>query len=181
MPVRDHVRIGAPIWIDLFTSDPDASRAFYTSLFGWTWEDPGPEYGGYFNFLRDGLPAAGGMVNSGDNGTADMWNVYLEVEDAEATVDATTANGGAVVAPAMAVTTLGTMAVLIDVGGAAIGAWQPGDHKGFAVTGAPGTPSWFELHTRVYDKTLEFYQRVQVGHGHHERHPRVPLHDVRRG
>ncbi len=160
MPVRDDVKIGAPIWFDLMTSDPDASRAFYTTLFGWTWEDPGPEYGGYFNFLRDGLPAAGGMRNPGDNGMPDVWSVYLKTDDAEATVAAATANGGSVIAPAMDVTTLGTMAVLVDVGGAVIGTWQPKEHTGFAVRGEPGTPAWFELHTRDYDKTLEFYRNV---------------------
>ena len=52
------------------------------------------------------------------------------------------------------------MAVLADAGGAAIGLWQPGLHKGFGVLGEPGTPGWFELHTRDYDATVEFYRTV---------------------
>ena len=34
MPLRDTAPLGAPCWIDLFTSDPDTSRAFYRDLFG---------------------------------------------------------------------------------------------------------------------------------------------------
>ena len=32
MPKRDDTPVGAPIWIDLFTSDPEKSRAFYEAL-----------------------------------------------------------------------------------------------------------------------------------------------------
>jgi len=52
------------------------------------------------------------------------------------------------------------MAVLIDVGHAAIGLWQPGLHKGFAELGEPSTPNWFELHTRDYDAAVKFYRDV---------------------
>lgn len=47
MPTRDETPFGAPCWIDLYTSDPDASRSFYGDLFGWTSEDAGEEFGGY--------------------------------------------------------------------------------------------------------------------------------------
>ena len=94
MPKRDPARIGAPVWIDLFTSDPDKSRAFYGELLGWTAEEPNPDFGGYFNFSKDGSLIAGGMRNDGTAGVPDAWNVYLAVENAEATVAAATAAGG---------------------------------------------------------------------------------------
>ena len=43
---------------------------------------------------------------------------------------------------------------------AMVGAWEPATMKGFEVTGEPGTPSWFELHTRDYDKAVSFYREV---------------------
>ncbi len=49
---------------------------------------------------------------------------------------------------------------MADAGGAAIGAWQPGSHKGFGVMEEPGSPSWFELHTRDYDTSVAFYRDV---------------------
>jgi predicted enzyme related to lactoylglutathione lyase len=47
-----------------------------------------------------------------------------------------------------------------DAGQAAIGVWQPGLHKGFGILGEPGTPGWFELHTRDYDASVQFYRDV---------------------
>lgn len=160
MPERDPAPTGAPIWIDLFTSDPAKSRAFYGELMGWTSEEPNPDFGGYFNFSKgDGL-VAGGMLNDGTAGVPDGWNVYLRVADAEATVAKATAHGGAVIVPAMAVADLGSMAVISDAGGAAIGMWQPGTHKGIGLIGEPGTPAWFELHTRDYAASVQFYKDV---------------------
>ncbi|MGZ8734154.1 MAG: VOC family protein [Acidimicrobiia bacterium] len=160
MPKRDVAPVGAPCWIDLMTSDPGASRAFYGELFGWTSEDAGPEYGGYINFSLDGLPVAGGMRNDGESGMPDLWSVYLATGDAGATVDAATAAGGQVIVAAMDVGELGRMAVVTDAGGAAIGAWQPGLHTGFGILGETGAPTWFELHTRDYDASVAFYRTV---------------------
>jgi predicted enzyme related to lactoylglutathione lyase len=160
VPKREEAPIGAPCWIDVFTSDPDKSRAFYEQLFGWTSEDAGEEYGGYLNFQKDGILVAGCMRNDGQSGTPDVWSVYLATDDAKATVDAAAANGGQVLLPAMDVGELGTMAMVADPGGAAIGIWQPGLHRGFGILGEPGSPAWFELLTRDYEASVEFYRQV---------------------
>jgi predicted enzyme related to lactoylglutathione lyase len=160
MPKRDSAPIGAPCWVDLFTSDPDRSRAFYSEIFGWTSESAGEEYGGYFNFAKDGIAVAGGMRNDGQAGTPDGWSIYLATDDAERVTKEAVANGGEVVVPAMDVMELGTMAVVTDPGHASIGAWKPGVHKGFGMFGEPGTPAWFELHTRAYDESVQFYKDV---------------------
>ncbi|MGH4004615.1 MAG: VOC family protein, partial [Pseudonocardiaceae bacterium] len=70
------------------------------------------------------------------------------------------ANGGQVHVAAMDVGDLGTMAIISDPGGAGIGVWQPGRHRGFGVLGEPGAPSWFELHTRDYQAAVPFYRNV---------------------
>jgi predicted enzyme related to lactoylglutathione lyase len=160
VPKRDEAPIGAPCWIDLFTSDPDKSRAFYGELFDWTSTEPNEEFGGYINFSKDGALVAGAMANDGTQGVPDVWSVYLATDDAQKTADAALANGGQVHVPPMAVGDLGTMAVLADVGGAAIGIWQPGEHKGFGILAEPNTPGWFELHTRDYEETVRFYRDV---------------------
>jgi predicted enzyme related to lactoylglutathione lyase len=148
------------VWIDLFTSDPATSRAFYQELLGWTASEPNEEFGGYFNFSKGDSLVAGGMRNDGESGVPDHWNVYLAVEDAEATVAGAIAHGGGVIVPAMPVADLGSMAVVTDAGGAAIGLWQPGTHKGIGVIGEPGAPAWFELHTRDYEASVQFYKDV---------------------
>jgi predicted enzyme related to lactoylglutathione lyase len=142
------------------SSDTARSRAFYEALFGWTSEEAGPEYGGYINFLKDGVPVAGCMASQGQDGPDNVWSVYLAVEDAEKTVESAAANGGSVMFGAMDVGTLGRMAAVTDAGGAAIGIWQPRDHQGFKVLAEPGAPGWFELHTRDYDASVRFYRDV---------------------
>ncbi len=160
MPRRDSAPIGAPVWVDLLTSDPEKSRAFYGELFGWQSEAAGEEFGGYANFSLDGVQVAGNMGNDGQAGVPDGWAVYLASADAAATVDAAAANGGAVVFPPMAVGELGTMAIVTDPGAGRIGVWQPGLHKGFGILAESGAPSWFELHTRAYDASVRFYRDV---------------------
>ena len=43
MPEIESVPVGNPCWIDLFTTDPEAIKAFYGALLGWTAEDTGEE------------------------------------------------------------------------------------------------------------------------------------------
>ena len=160
MPKRESAPIGAPVWIDLFSSDPAKSRAFYGELLGWTATEPNEEFGGYFNFLKGDSLVAGCMKNDGSSGMPDLWNVYLAVEDAEATVAKATSRGGSVIVPAMEVGDLGSMAVVTDAGGAAIGLWKPGTHKGMGLLAEPGAPAWFELHTRDYGASVQFYTDV---------------------
>ena len=60
----------------------------------------------------------------------------------------------------MDVVELGRMAVIVDAGQAAVGMWEPGEHKGFGVMAEPGAPAWFELHTRDFDASAAFYRDV---------------------
>jgi predicted enzyme related to lactoylglutathione lyase len=160
MPHRDSAPLGAPCWVEIFSSEIDKAREFYGQLFGWTSEAAGEEYGGYVTFSKDGEVVAGGMQNDGSSGAPDFWSVYLASADATATAAAAAANGGQVHLDAMQVGEMGTMAVLGDPGQATIGVWQPASHQGFTVLGEPDTPNWFELHTRDYDDSLKFYETV---------------------
>ena len=57
--------VGAPCWIDLYSSDTEKATEFYGGLFGWTTEMQREEFGGYFTFLKDGKHVGGCMANSG--------------------------------------------------------------------------------------------------------------------
>jgi predicted enzyme related to lactoylglutathione lyase len=160
MPTRDAAPVGAPCWVDLLTSDTDRSRAFYGELFGWTADDPAEEFGGYFNFRKDGALVAGCMASQLGISGPDAWSVYLATDDAAKTVEAAAGNGGQVQVQPMAVGDLGTMAFVIDPGGAAIGIWQPGLHQGFGIVTESGAPSWFELHSTDYAAAVAFYSNV---------------------
>lgn len=160
MPTRDTAPVGAPCWVDLMTSDTERAQQFYCQLFGWTAEEPAKKFGGYVNFAKDGVRVAGCMASERGSGMPDVWSVYLASDDATKTVDAAAANGGRVHVQPMEVGDLGTMAFVGDSGGAGVGVWQPGVHRGFGVLGEPGAPSWFELHTRDYQSAVSFYRTV---------------------
>lgn len=159
MPTRDAAPAGAPCWIELHTSDPERARAFYGRAFGWAAEEPNPDFGGYFNFTKDGTRIAGGMAAQ-PGGASDVWVVYLAVDDAAKTFEVAQANGAQVIVPAMPVGELGVMGLLLDPAGAPIGIWQPKEFNGFGSVSEPGAPSWFQLDTRGYDSALAFYRTV---------------------
>jgi len=160
------VQPGDPVWVDLFTSDPDRAIAFYGELFGWT-ADRNEDFGGYINFHSGGKAVAGAMGKSGPEDGPDQWTVYLAAPDARATAEATIAHGGSVIVPAMEVGDLGTMAVFADPTGVGIGVWQADTFAGIETEPMEendmwraGAPGWFELHTPEYEKTLAFYREV---------------------
>ncbi|MGW0043175.1 VOC family protein [Rhodococcus sp. NPDC003348] len=160
MPQRQSL-VGAPCWVDLFTSGPSRAVPFYAGLFGWACDtNADPQYGGYAIFSKDGQPVAGMMKQGPDDPYGDVWTVYLESADAAATVEKASAAGGQVMMPAMQVGDQGTMAVLSDPAGAVVGVWQPDRHPGYGRWGEPGTPAWFETMSRDYRAALPFYSEV---------------------
>jgi len=152
--------VGAPCWIDLYSSNTAKATEFYGRIFGWEAQPPQEGFGGYFTFTKDGKHVAGCMGNDGEQGMPDTWTVHLMTDDADGVAAATTANGGQVHFEPMQVAENGRSTMIADPGGASVGAWEPGQMKGFEVTGEHGTPGWFELHTRRYDESIAFYRDV---------------------
>ncbi len=151
---------GAPCWVDLQTPSVEVSRNFYGKLFGWESDPPAPEFGGYFNFRKDGEFVGGCMPQPPDSDSKAMWMTYFCVLDARNTIAAATARRGSTLVPAMEVGDLGTMAVLVDSGGAAVGLWEPKLHRGFGRFEEAGVALWFELEAPQYQASVEFYRDV---------------------
>jgi predicted enzyme related to lactoylglutathione lyase len=149
---------GEPIWIELFTPDTEAAKAFYSGLFGWTARDAGEEFGGYITFDHNGEQIAGCMKNDGQGVSA--WNVYLESNDAADTVEMVKANGGQVLLAPMQVGELGHMAMVTDPAGAAVGIWQPNEMTGISARAEAGAPAWFEVLSSDYDAVIPFYENA---------------------
>lgn len=160
MTTRTNAPLGAPCWADLWTSDVDGSRRFYTELFGWAAQEPDPDHGGYFMFTRAGDPVAGAMGPTGDQPADNRWKPYLCIDDIDTAVERTSAAGGQVAMPPMPIDQLGVQAIILDPGGAQVGLWQPGEFHGFSVLNEEGAPSWFELHTANHAASVAFYQEV---------------------
>jgi len=154
------IPIGAPCWMDLISSDAEKSIAFYSELFGWTAVDTPPQFGGYRYFTKDGKAVGGCMQNNPEWGAPDAWSIYLKSKDVRATAAAALTHGGEVVMEPMDVFDNGSQTIIKDAGGAMISAWQPGTEVGFGVLRDDNTPRWFELHTRDFDKSVQFYREV---------------------
>jgi predicted enzyme related to lactoylglutathione lyase len=149
-----------PVWVDLSSSDPAASREFYTKLFGWQIEvSPDPQYGGYAMAKVGGKDVAGiGPKQSEEAPTA--WMLYIGTEDAEDTARKVQAAGGSVIAPPFAVGDQGRMSVFQDPAAGFISAWQPKAMSGVFPTNAPNTFGWAELNSRGIEKAIPFYEAV---------------------
>jgi predicted enzyme related to lactoylglutathione lyase len=158
--VRQGAPLGAPCWIDLSTSDLDRAQQFYGTVFGWTFESAGPDYGGYVNAFKDGQPVAGLMYNDPQWNSPDGWTSYLHTADVNATIAKATAAGGVSCVEPMEIKDKGWMGMLSDPTGAFFGLWQPIGHLGFQVVNEAGAPVYFSLMTREYHKALDFYREV---------------------
>jgi predicted enzyme related to lactoylglutathione lyase len=162
MPHRETTAAGAPCWTDLSTTDLPRAKKYYTEQFGWAFDESGgEEYGGYTSAMLDGQLVAGLMPHMAEmGGVPNVWTVYLKSEDAEATAAAVADAGGQVIVPPMHVAPYGHMAVFLDPGQAAIGAWQPETHQGFGIEDEHGAPVWHEVYSRAYANTVRFYQKA---------------------
>ena len=176
--------VGAPCWIDLYSSDTDEGDRVLRPAVRL---DGGAAAGGLRRLLhrsrRTASTSPAAWRNDGEAGYPDAWGVHLMTDDVEATAEC---GAGARRHGRDGADGRRRERPLDDDQGSrrrrSIGAWQPETQKGFEVTGEPGTPAWFELHTRAYDAVRRLLpRRVRVGRAHGERHPRVPLHDPRRG
>jgi predicted enzyme related to lactoylglutathione lyase len=81
-------------YIEIAVTDMDAAKSFYTSAFGWSLVDYGPEYAG---IQGDGKEAGGLRLDSEVRAGGPL--VILYSEDLEGSVDAITAAGGTIQRP----------------------------------------------------------------------------------
>src|SRR5262245_9291902 len=151
-------------WAELATSDPQAAKAFYTELFGWSFQDaPGPSGGTYTMLsLRGRFAAALYQMEKEqrERGIPSHWLSYVSVNDAEKTAKAAQQLGGKVMMQPFEVMQLGRMAVIADPSDAVFAIWQPKQAIGAQVIDEPGAMCWNELATRDVEGAKRFYGGV---------------------
>jgi hypothetical protein len=168
MSERDGYEPGVPCWVDTLQPDPGAAVAFYGELFGWEAKRSLPadsprgalpaEY--YMCRLRGRDVAAIGSQPSGASERRPVWGVYVWVEDPEGTASRAAEAGGRVLFDPFDCLDGGRMAVISDPGGAVLGIWQPGVHRGAQLVNEPGAWSMSALKTRDPDGAKAFYGAV---------------------
>ena len=161
MGERTEYAPGTFCWVDLGTNDIEASKAFYGTLFGWTFEDmPAGENGEIYSMASlDGGKTVAALFPP-QPGAPEAWSSYVSVEDADATAARVTEAGGTVLAGPFDVFTSGRMAVVQDPTGAVVSLWQPRDHIGAGLVNAPGALTWNELWTNDTETAKAFYTQA---------------------
>ena len=154
---------GTPNWVDLQTSDQDAAKAFYSGLFGWTYDDqPMPQGPVYSMAMFGGHPVAAIAPQSPElaaAGAPPMWNTYLAVDSADEAAGKVEAAGGKVGMAPFDVVDAGRMAFVLDPSGAAVALWQANQHIGATLVNEPGAVTWNELIT-ADPSAVKFYADV---------------------
>ena len=152
---------GTPAWVDLMVPDRHVAMTFYGTLFGWDYDEGGPEIGYYTTARRHGQPVAGiGEPMPGTQAQPPMWTTYLAVDDADVVAERATAAGATVLLEPVGMLGLGRMAVLADPTSAVVGLWQAGKHTGVNLVNEPGALIWNEGLSHDLAAARRFYGAV---------------------
>ena len=152
---------GSFCWIELATSDQNAAKNFYASLFGWQANDSPMGPGEFYTIFRlEGKDAAAGYTLRPDQkaqGVPPHWMPYIAVESADKAADLAKQLGGTLIMPAFDVMEAGRMAVIQDPTGAYFCVWQAAKNTGIGIAGVHGTLCWGDLSTPDVKRASEFY------------------------
>ena len=156
---------GTPIWYELLSADPLASRTFYDAVLGWNIEDA-PSGGMDYRMIATGDGNVGGVMRLTDSmaagGAKPTWLFYIGVEDVDATVSAITAASGTVLMAPWSIPGVGRMALVADPQGIPFYVMRgasDGTSRAFD-PGSIGKCSWNELVTSDQAAGNAFYAAV---------------------
>lgn len=141
-------------WAELVTSDADAAKAFYTTLFGWSYNDvPIGESQIYSMAVRDGKTVA--ALFAGDR--PPHWGCYFSVASVEESTAKAKELGANVMAEPFDVMDAGRMSVFADPTGAIASLWEARNSVGAQLVNQAGALTWCDLLTRDADAAEAFY------------------------
>lgn len=151
---------GTFCWVELSTTDTEAAKAFYGSLFGWETEDS-PAGGGVYTMCKKGDVSVAAIQSLQEEmrsqGHPPFWMSYVNVDDVDASAAKAEELGGRILAPPFDVMDVGRMAVVQDPTKAALALWQAASHPGAGIVGEPGALCWNELSTADVETAHAFY------------------------
>lgn len=145
-------------WHDLVSTDLEASKAFFTQLFGWT-ANAGP--GGDDHLMLANGEATFGGLSAAKAGQPSHWMGYIGVTSVDETVDKARRQGANIALPGQDIPGAGRFAIMSDPQGALFAVYQglgsSGDDTWSPETEAMGAFGWAELGTTDVDGAKGFY------------------------
>jgi predicted enzyme related to lactoylglutathione lyase len=112
------------VHVELQTTDLKRARDFYSKLFKWTLEDAAVPGFGNYTMINVGQGTGGGMMTNPEKGTPSAWLAYVEVDDVAESTRKAKELGARIALDPTSVADMGTMSVIVDPTGAALGLWQ---------------------------------------------------------
>lgn len=157
---------GQFVWYDLMTSDSDAAKKFYRSLFGWRtrpWEHSTAD-NPYTMWTLRGTTLGGVMPISDEQrrqGVPPHWLSSVQVRNVDDSARQAQSLGARVVYGPTGIPDTGRYAILQDPQGAMIAIFQPqAEMAGFDGTPSLGRVSWNELMTTDFRMAFDFYRQM---------------------
>jgi uncharacterized protein len=163
MGVRESYAPGTFCWADLGTTDADAAKLFYTSVFGWEAVDTAVgDEGTYTMFRLDGSDIAALYELDEEQRTTltPHWSSYVSVDDVDAVVPRVRDLGGEVLAEPFDVEQAGRTAAVRDPTGATLHLWQPREQLGAGRVNDPGCMVWNELASPDPARARDFFAEL---------------------
>lgn len=121
-------RPGAFAWDELLTTDVEAARGFYQSVFGWSAVDvPLGQAGSYTLFQTSGVDVAGLLAMPPDATSRSHWLPYVAVDDPDERAARAGRLGAETFVPTREVPGFGLFSVHADPDGACFALLQPED------------------------------------------------------
>ena len=162
MPTVTKYENGEFSWVDLATTDTDAAKKFYGSLFGWTFEDTPAGQGMTYSMAQLGGQTVAAVYKMAPvtPGAPPFWLPYVTVDDLEARTKKASAAGGKVHQEPVDVMEAGRMSVVEDPAGATLAFWTPKKNICAAMKNEPGTLCWNEVLTSDPDQAGRFYAQT---------------------
>ena len=155
---------GSFCWVELMTTDQNAAKSFYSSLFGWAVTDNPMGPGEFYSIFKiDGRDAAAGYTmrkEQRDTGVKPNWGLYIAVDSADQAAAKASQSGGKILQPVFDVMDQGRMAVIQDPTGAVFCVWQSKKSTGIGISGVNGTLCWADLSTGDPERAGKFYSQL---------------------
>lgn len=148
--------VGAPCWIDLGAPDTAVAKAFYGSVFDWTFQPMDSQDDQYGLFLLNGKTVAG-LGPLTEPGARSAWMIYFHTTDADDAARIVRQAGGKIRLEPFDIDGEARMAQFTDPQGAEFAVWQPREGRGLSVVDEPGSLMWIELFTTDAASAKEFY------------------------